>query len=204
MGLIQTTPPAAEPLTLAEAKAHLRVDDDVNEDDAMIASLIVAAREYAEVYTGRALITQEWQYVMDEFPRRHLYGERIPHEFRLPKPKLQSVQSITYTANDGTPTTLDPAMYVVDTASIVGRIALAHGQWWPDALRQANAVTVAFTCGYGDAAAVPAGIKQAMLLCIGSWYENRESVIVSVGRALVSEVPFTVDALLSAHRVVEF
>lgn len=205
MGLIQTTPPAIEPLTLDQAKDHLRVDQDVNDDDAIIASLIVAAREYAEAYTHRALITQEWQLTLDEFPRAHHYAERMPREFRLPKPKLQSVGSITYVDDSDVTQTLDPALYIVDATSVTGRIALVRHACWPWAWRQANSVTVPFTCGYGDTADdVPAAIKQAMLLSIGSWYENRESVIVSVGRSLVAEVPFTVDALLSIHRVVEF
>lgn len=202
MGLILITPPATEPLTLLQAKNHLRLEDDVNDDDALVSALIVAAREYAEVYTARALITQQWQLVMDDFPRARLYGERVPREFRLPKPALQSVESITYLASDGTSATLAEDQYIVDTASISGRIALAQGACWPCVLCQANAVTVSFTCGYGDNASdVPKGIIQAMLLLVGHWYENREAI--NVGN-IVTPLSFAVDALLSAHRVVEF
>lgn len=202
VGLTLTAPPAEEPLDLADAKAHLRVD--VTDDDALIEALIAAAREYAETYCNRALITQEWTLTMDDFPRAPSMGLPRPREFHVPKPRLQSVASITYIAPDGTTQTLDPTTYLVDVASLQGRVALAHACVWPVVLHQANSVAVAFTAGYGAAADVPKGIVQAMLLLVGHWYEAREAVIISTGRALVAEVPMTVDALLSMHRVVEF
>ena len=82
MALIRIAAPASEPLALADAKAHCRVDH--TDDDALITALIVAAREQAEHETGRALVTQTWELVHDAFPEA----------FVLRKPPVASVTSI--------------------------------------------------------------------------------------------------------------
>lgn len=188
MALVLVTPPAQEPVPLAEAKAHLRVD--TADDDALIQALIVAAREHVEHIIRRALVTQTWDLILDAFPA---------DEIMLPRPPLQSVSSITYRLQDGTVVTLDPANYVVDTKSEPGRVVLAPGRSWPsDPLYAAGAVTVRYVAGYGDPAAVPVAIKQAILLLVGHWYENREAV--AVGHTVI-QLPMTVDALLWPYRV---
>ena len=75
--LTQLSPPSAEPLSLAEAKLHLRVGADITEDDGLIAALIVTARQQAEHRTGRALVSQQWRYAIDAFPVDSL-GCRCP------------------------------------------------------------------------------------------------------------------------------
>lgn len=165
--LTQLSPPAAEPLTLADAKLHLRVDADITEDDGLIAALIVTARQQAEHRTGRALVTQQWRLGLDRFADDSL---------ELPLPKLQSVQSVTYLDADGVRQTLAGAEYDVVTDELVGRLLPAFGKTWPDCRIRTGSVQVSYTCGYGAASDVPQSIKAWMLLAIGAWYENREAL----------------------------
>lgn len=192
MALSLVTAPAAEPITLAEAKAHLRVD--ITDDDSLITALITAARQHVEVITRRQLITATWDLTLDTWPD----GDTI----LVPLPPLQSVTSITYKDSAGTVYTLPTIDYIVDTAEEPGRVVLAYGKTWPSTtLYPAGAITVRFTAGYGAAAAVPQAIKQALLLMIGHWYENREAV---AGGTVQREVPFAVEALLWPYRVLRW
>ena len=165
--LTQLSTPAAEPLTLAEAKLHLRVDADITDDDSLITALIVTARQQAEHRTGRALVSQQWRYAIDTFPADSL---------ELPLPKLQSVQSVSYLDSAGTRQTLANTEYDVITDELVGRLLPAYGKTWPDCRVRPGSVQVSYTCGYGAAADVPQSIKAWMLLAIGAWYENREAL----------------------------
>ena len=165
--LTQLSPPAAEPLTLADAKLHLRVDADITEDDGLIAALIVTARHQAEHRTGRALVTQQWRLGLDRFADDSL---------ELPLPKLQSAQSVTYLDSNGTRQTLANTEYDVITDELVGRLLPAFGKTWPDCRIRPGSVQVSYTCGYGAASDVPQSIKAWMLLAIGAWYENREAL----------------------------
>ncbi len=185
MRLHPYTPPAVEPITLAEAKLHLRVDLD--DDDDLITSLIVAARQVCEGRLRRALVTQVWDLTLCGFP------ECGP--IRVPLPPLVSVGSVKYRDGAGVQQTLSGSVYVV-AAGTPGAIHLADGQSWPTTQEHPEAVTVRFTAGYGAAAAVPDCIKAAMKLLIGHWYENREAV--NVGN-ITSEVPMAVTALLAAE-----
>lgn len=188
MAIKVTTQPATEPVTLVEAKSHLRVDG--SDDDVLIADLISAAREYVEQVTSRHLITQSLTY----------YGESFNADIEL-KAGLQSVTSINYTDTDGNNQLLDTSLYSVDTASFVGAVYPSYGNSWPSARYEKNAVQIEFIAGYGSADDVPVPIKQAMLLLIGHFYQNRESVMVGVS---VTETPMAVDMLLNPYRVVSF
>ncbi|MGE5553301.1 MAG: head-tail connector protein [Betaproteobacteria bacterium] len=192
MALVLITPPDVEPVTLQEAKAHLRIDG--TEEDALITALITAAREYCEACQSRAYLEQTWELVLDAFPKE-AYIE-------LPRPPLRSIVSVKYIDKDGAETTWDPTNYVVDTASQPGRLVLAYGKTWPAVTLRPAGVRVQYKAGYGTAAsAVPARVRQAMLLLIGHWYEHRETV--NIGN-IVTEIPMAAEALLWQDRVVTF
>lgn len=190
MALVLTQAPATEPVTLAEAKLHLRVE--IADDDALITSLITAAREWCERFQGRAYVTQTWQLWLDAWPE----GDEI----RLPRPPLQSVTSVKYYGADGAEYVMPATDYLVDIKAEPGRIVLGYGKTWPSVtLRPAGAIVVEFVAGYGDASAVPQRVKQAILLLVGAWYQNREAVIVG---SISKELEFTIHALLWQDRVV--
>ena len=206
MGYSLISAPAVEPLTTAETKIHLRVDSA--DDETLISLLIVAARQYAEQITGRSFVTQQWKYVMDSFPG----GQAFPtvpfgEEFSLPvnailleKGPITSIDSIKYIDTGSIQQTVSPTVYIAELTGTLARIAPRFGQIWPIPLPQIGAVEVAFTAGYGNAAAVPQGIKQWLLLRIGALYENREEVVT--GRSIaVTPMPF-VDSLLAPYNIV--
>ena len=181
--LVLITPPAAEPLTNAEAMVHLKVDSKI--EIPYIDNLIKDARETAERITRRALITQTWELYLDAFPA---------WEIRVPKPTLQSITSIVYTDTDGILQTLAGSMYLVDNKSEPGRITPAFGEVWPVTRAQINAVIVRFVAGYGDADAVPAGIKHWMQVRMRQLFDNRSATIVGTS---VDDIPRSfVDGLL--------
>lgn len=188
------TEPAVEPVSVVEAKAHLRVD--FADDDAYIGALIVAARVITEERTNRAFITQTWEYALDNFPNSNV--------IKLRKPKLQSVVSIKYKDVNNVEYTIDPAQYIVDTDSIPGRIILNWGKYWPVILLQpGSAVRIRYIAGYGDdGTKVPQSLKQAMLFLISNWYEQREPVVLT--RSQLLPVPMTFDFLVGPYRVVRF
>lgn len=181
--------PGEEPLTLDEAKRHLRVTDSA--DDATIDDLIVAARTWAENFTGRVLITQTWDYFLDAFV----------DPIELPRPPLQSVSSINYVDVDGALQLLATTEYVVDTAAERGMVRLAYGKSYPGTRIQANAVTIRFVAGYGLRAAVPGPIRSACLLLVGELYARRETAIVG---APIVEVPVSAEYLLWPYRTLRF
>lgn len=188
MGLVLITPPAKEPVSLEEAKLHLRVD--ISDDDALISGLVQAARERAEDILRRALITQTWELTLDRFPSGN--------ELELPLPPLQSVASIKYTNSDGNENEFSSDDYVVDTAEEPGKVVLAYGSTWPSVtLYPTGAVKVRFIAGYGEAVAVPQTFKQAILLMAGEWYENRENAV----QQRMVEIPLAAKNLLWPRRV---
>jgi uncharacterized phiE125 gp8 family phage protein len=161
--------PTEEPINLEDAKAHLRVDHD--EDDDYILNLIMVACQYAETVTHRALITQTWIYYLDDFPDDDY--------IEIPYPPLQSVTSLKYTDYNNTQTEWANTNYIVDTASLPGKIVLAYGISWPTAtLYPSNPIEITYVCGYGTPDDIPESIKQGMKLDIGDMYENRETIIV--------------------------
>jgi uncharacterized phiE125 gp8 family phage protein len=159
------TAPAAEPVTLEEAKNHLRVD--TAEDNALISSLITAARDLAERATRRAFITQTWQ----------MFFDSVTAEFEIPKPPLKSVESIKVLDEDGNETTVDSSYYDVDKAeNSPGRVKLKSGCCWPTHRGFASFI-VEFKAGYGDSGSdVPELLKKGILQLIGHLYDNRGSL----------------------------
>jgi uncharacterized phiE125 gp8 family phage protein len=194
MALRLETAPAIEPITLADLKNDIKVDSDLEFDDLLIGSLLTAARKWVENTARRALVTQSWALWLDDWPADDWIA--------VPRPPIQSVDSIKYYDNSDNEYTLSSSVYQVDTISEPGRVVLRSGQAWPSSieLRPANAVAVNFTAGYGgDETAIPEEYKQAIRLLVGHWYENRGAV-ASTG-AVPKEVPFGVMALLWQDRV---
>jgi len=187
------TGPAAEPLSTADAKAHLRVDS--SDENAYIDALVIAARNYVERATNRALITQTWKLTLDRFPCKH-----VP--ILLKRSPLQSVSSIVYIDGDGAEQTWSSGEYVVDAASTPGRVGPGPDYEGPDAqLDRFAACTITFIAGYGaSSASIPAPLIHAIRMLVAHWFENREDVITGT---IVSRVRMAVEALMAAYAVPE-
>lgn len=183
--------PVEEPVTIDEAKLHLRVDG--SEEDAHIMGLISAAREYAEDVTWRSFCSQTWRMYFDCWPRSN--------HMAIPRAPLQSVTLIKYTDADGSQTTLASSNYLVSgNGDQRGAIVFKNTFSIPSAtLQEVDAIEVEIIAGYGDPSDVPQRIKQALLLIIGHWYENREEVVVQPG-IVSTEVPMAAQALLRTLR----
>jgi uncharacterized phiE125 gp8 family phage protein len=152
--------PALEPLSLAEAKAHLRIDAD--DEDALIGALIGAARVAVETEIRRALIAQSWRAFVDTWPADGV---------TLPVVPVLSLEAVRAFDMDDTPTELDEETYEFDPADFSVTI---------DPVPSAKRYEIDFVAGYGEAAAnVPAPLRQAMRLLITHWYENRAAVMLS-------------------------
>lgn len=198
------TPPAGEPVSLQEAKAHLRVDFD--DDDGLIQALIAAARQAAETITNRQLMSARWKLVMDSFPGPSLMGVPAGQPFSLPghailihKSPVLNVVSINYLDMAGVLQSMTASNYTVDAACEPARITPVFGQIWPIALPQIGAVSVTFDAGYGAATSVPEGIKSWIKLRVGSLYAHREEV-AALSRGRIEPLPF-VDGLLDPFKV---
>lgn len=183
------TPPTVEPITLAEAKAHLRITH--TDEDALITSLISVARADAENELQRSLITQTREIARDAFPAA----------IELTFGPVIAVTSVKFDDPAGIEQTLDPATYRLDTYRLSGWIVPDPDYSWPETRQHVNAVRVRYTAGYGPAATdVPAPIRQWILLRIGTLFEHRESVAAGV---TVATVPY-VDRLLDPYRAPSF
>jgi uncharacterized phiE125 gp8 family phage protein len=188
MPSILLTAPAVEPLSLAEAKAHLRVAHD--DDDDLIAALIAGARGHVEALTHRALITQTWRLMRDAWPA----DGRIAV---LPAP-LQALAAARVYDADGVAQALDLDAFVADTISAPGVVSFPP---WsvPAPGREQAGIELDVTVGYGDAATdVPAPLTLALRLLLTHWYENR-GVVASGGEAAL--LPVGVAALIGPYRV---
>lgn len=192
MNLMLIQGPQAEPVTLEEAKLHLRVDG--NEEDLLISALITAAREYCETWQARAYVTQTWELVLDRFPKDK-------NQITIPLPPLQAVESIKFKNKDGIETTWEPENYIVDTVSQPGRVVLAYGKAWPSSVLQtANAISIRFTAGYGSAEEVPEKFKAAIKLMVAYLYEHRDEKIEKDFYPAFT----VVEALLRPDKIISF
>jgi uncharacterized phiE125 gp8 family phage protein len=177
MSLQLITPPSAEPVSLSDAKAHLKID--TADEDALIATLITAARARAEWHTGRAFVGQSWVLRLDAWPH--------DGTAEIPLPPLQTVTEVAVVSPDDIRTVLAPEAYRVDSASEPGRIILAQS---PPPLRGQDCIEIAFTAGY---AAVPGAIKQAILEIVADLYTHRGDDAGPVG--------LTGQTLLAPYRI---
>jgi uncharacterized phiE125 gp8 family phage protein len=193
-------PPAEEPVALEEAKAHVRLDSTT--DDALLTSLIAAARLWAENYTRRSFIKQTWQLMLDDWPRDSLVVD-------LPRAPLIAINDVTLFDDDGEGMIWPAVNYFADTAREPGRLALKAGITWPVPSRKVNGIAIAFDAGYGENAGdVPAPIRLAVKQLTAHWYEHRgEAVVMSSTRhdAVANmggvNVPLLIQALLDPFRI---
>jgi uncharacterized phiE125 gp8 family phage protein len=187
MALVLTVAPAEEPVTVDDAKAHLRVGHA--DEDVLIASLIATSRLQIEAALGLALITQSWTWWLDSWPA----GGTL----ELPLRPVQSVEAVRITGADASVETLAADRYLLDGASLAPRLIAAGGAW-PRPGVVAQGIEIAFTAGFGSAAdAVPAPIRRALLMLVAHWYENREPG--GAGNA-APRIPDAVSALLMPYR----
>lgn len=186
MTLIRTVDPSAEPVTLAEVKAHLRLDHD--SEDELLNGLIRAAREDVERTTGLALLDQAWRLVLDKWPRDGSATVMV-HPVR-------EILSVTAYGSEGEASVIDPASYQADTVS---RPARLHFDGPPAALRAWNGIEIDFAAGFGEAGTdVPDLLRRAIVLLVAHWYEFRSSY--GPGDQPVS-YPAGYDRMLASHRL---
>jgi uncharacterized phiE125 gp8 family phage protein len=180
MPSLQTSPPATEPVTLAEAKAHLRVTH--YDDDAYIGTLIKTARQSIEAQTGLGLISQAWSVFRDDWPENGV--------IELPLAPVLDIADIKVHGDDDTFAIIDPAHYYEDKVSRPARIILRGSRSWVRPGRLANGIEILLTIGF---VAVPEPLREAVLQLVGHWYEIR-------GNETVDEKPLHVAQLLRPYR----
>ncbi len=173
--------PTLEPVELAEMRSMLGITQtDDTERDAIILSRISSARKLCEINTRERFITQTWIKYVDCFYNR----------IRLLRP-LQSITSVKYIDTDGIQQTLDPSNYKVNIVD--GYLELGYGKSWPSARIESNAIEIEYICGYGNAADVPAPIKDAIKFWAAQW-ENYQGGIE--GSVVVKTMPYAVKEIL--------
>jgi len=190
--LVRTTDATVEPVTLAEAKAHMRVD--FSADDTYIGTLITAARRHAENRTGRSFITQTWVQYLDAFPRF----------IELHRGDVIGITTLKYIDTDGALQTWDAANYQTDLKDNPARVMPARNvSNWPNtSTEDFNAVQVTYTAGYGaTAASVPADIRQAVLVITEHLYGFGREVVTDMR---LQTVPFSAYNLLEEYRLPGF
>ena len=174
--------PAVEPVTLAEMRTYLRLDD--NAEDDLVSALIKAARLLVEAACGRQLVEQTWRLVLDRWP----YGRIV----RLPLSPLIRVERVRVFDAAGTPADLAPALYRAETASDPPRVAVDSAA--PEPGLAAEGIHLDVVVGFGPPAAdVPAPLAQAVRLLVARWFENR-------GDAPDAALPPDVATLVAPYR----
>ena len=215
MATVQTSAPAVEPITLADAKAFLRIDTP--DEDALIQSLIMTSRLHIEVALGLALIQQTWSCFFDRWPpvldTRSAPLQPSGVVFTIPDPRtrlnasadaillpinpIKSVDAIRVYADDGTFVSLPLNGFTIDLASRPPRIVRRFSTALPDPGRRLNGIEISITAGFGPGQGdVPGPIRQALMLLVAHWYEHRDPGEIGTVEA---RVPAAVSALLSTY-----
>ncbi len=177
--------PAEEPVSLAEARAFLRVEDTA--EDGLIGTLIGAARLHVEGITGRALMAQTWRVVLDRWPD--------DGAVRLPVTPFLNLVGVTAYDAGGAPHTVPLAQFAGEPERLLLPRMVAG---LPGAVRQRQGVEIDYQAGYGtEPGDVPVDLRQALLTLVGYWFEHRDAVIVAGSGAVV---PGGFDRLVAAHR----
>lgn len=195
------TAPTFEPLSLAEAKLHLRVDG--TDEDALIGDLIKAAREECEQETGRALVRQTWEATFDAFDSA----------LRLTRAPFLAVVSLNYVDTNQATQALAANAYAIDSSSCPTWLKPAYGTEWPDTLDAMNSVIVRYRAGYLDTgsgvggvpteaeaqAAVPAALRQWIRIRVATLYDQARSSVI-IGTSAMELPGRAVSGLLDRFR----
>jgi len=180
--------PASEPVALDEARAYLRLDD--TDEDALLTTLVTAARLHVESVTGLALLSQSWRVVRDDWP--------VDGTICLPVAPVQSVAAVAGYDSDGAAHELDPETIQLDRAG--NRLLLPPGYGADVLLRDRQGIEIDYLAGYGtDATDVPEALRHAVLRLVAYWFENRDSVVIAGAGALI---PSGFDQLVAPYRAV--
>ncbi len=176
--------PAAEPVSLAEAKAFLKVDHAA--EDGLITTLIGAARLHVEGVTGRALVAQSWRLVLDDWPQTGVV--------KLPVTPLVAVTGIVATDANGASHEIGLGQFGSEPDRlIVPRVLVGM-----PALQERGGIEIDYVAGFGtEPEDVPADIRQAVLGLVAHWFEHRDAVIVAGSGAVV---PSGFDRLIAAYK----
>jgi uncharacterized phiE125 gp8 family phage protein len=176
--------PAEEPVSLAEAKGFLKVDDTA--EDGLITTLIGAARLHVEGVTGRALLAQSWRVVLDGWPESR--------QVRLPVTPLMAVTEINAYDEAGAAHELPLDQFLREP----DRLLLPATVAGMPVLRERQGLEIDYVAGFGtEPADVPADIRQALLLLVGHWHEHRDAVIVAGSGSVV---PSGFDRMVAGYR----
>tara|TARA_R100000655_G_scaffold91646_1_gene132505 strand:- start:17917 stop:18495 length:579 start_codon:yes stop_codon:yes gene_type:complete len=173
--------------TTAEAKDFLKVDTTA--DDTIIDNLVAAATESCQIYTN--------QYFINTVVTQ--YSDNWKEFYSLYKSPVSSITHIKYYDTNDSLQTLAASNYILDDTYEPARIGIAVDGELPNVADRINAVQVKYTVGYGTASTdVPEGIRTAIILTVGNWYENRQSVIT--GRT-ATELPLSSQYLLDQFKI---
>lgn len=202
MALKLTVAPENYPVTLEEAKAHLRLGDSTDEDP-IVEALIAAATEQAEIFTARRFVEQTWKLYGDTFSQLTTCGSAA---IQIPYPPLVEIDSVKYYDTQGTLRTLvEDTDYQVETFSEPARISPMPGTVWPSTeANKLNAVEISFICGYVDddvdtenRLLIPYSIRAAILLILAHLFEHRQEFVVG---SIIAKIPMTSEWLLYPYR----
>jgi uncharacterized phiE125 gp8 family phage protein len=197
-GLKVIAAPTEEPISIEQARLHLRLDvnDDsppTNPDDSLLEAQIPAAREWCEGWAERAFAAQTLELALDAFPSGAI---------ALPRSPVISVESVKYLDTAGDEQTLPAEEYALDNYAEPALLAPAYGATWPAARTAINSVRVRYLAGFTtgdspDEAPLPFAVRAAMLLVLGHLYENRENS----AQVKLEDIPLGARALLLPYRL---
>jgi uncharacterized phiE125 gp8 family phage protein len=194
---VLVTPPAAEPITLTEAKSHLNVTGSTK--DTEITSLIVTARRILERYLNRAILTQTWK----------VYADCWMNGMKIPYPRLQSITHVKYYDINGTLQTLNASSYYwTITSDEPGRIVRKYDVTYPELqYGRPDAIEIQFVAGWlatasaPDYGVVPEDIKHAMKLLITNYFEHKGDIVIG---SVVNKIPTHITDLVHSYKIYEF
>jgi uncharacterized phiE125 gp8 family phage protein len=211
MALTLVTPPSIEPISTADAKAHLRVDSSA--DDALIDGLVAAARLICENICQRSFIETTWLLTLDHFPPT-CYGDSTRSLERqysgrngvivFPWAQPTAVDSVKYIDINGVQQTVPTSDYIFDGRSLKGRLTPAYAKTWAPTRSIINAVEIQFKAGFGTSASdVPQSVTAAIKLVLGVLYANREAIVSGSSKPEELPRPRVVDWILYPYKVVQ-